>query len=153
MGALVVESVLGRLPDLEQMVGEIDPLELTADQRERAHLRAQTKGGRVLVISLPHGVELSDGDVVLVEDGVAVVIQAAAEDVLEVRPVGPLAWGVAAYQLGNLHRSVRFLEDSLLTPYDPATEEVLRRIGVPYRRTERGFVGERYSVAGSHHHG
>jgi urease accessory protein len=139
----VVEAVLENLTELDRQVEAVDELELTTEERERAHLRARSRGNRELIISLPRGAELHDGDVVYVEDGVAVVVVAAPEDVLEVSPRTTREWALAAYQLGNLHRPARFLPDAILTPYDHPAAETLRALGVATRRVRRGFVGER----------
>ena len=147
----VVAAVLGNLADFDPGVDAVDELELTAEERERAHRRVRSKGNRELIISLPRGEELQDGDVVYVDGQVAVVVVAAAEDVLEVSPRTTREWAVAAYQLGNLHRPARFIEDAILTPYDCSTDEVLRGLGVLARRVTRGLVGER-SGAVMHQH-
>lgn len=148
----VLNMVLGNIAELDQRVETVDELELTAEERERAHLRVRSRGNRELIISLPRGEELLDGDVVYIDGGVAVVVVAAPEDVLEASPRTKKEAALAAYQLGNLHRPARFLEDSILTPYDHASEEVLRALGVPTRRDTRAFVGDRSSAFAHHHH-
>jgi urease accessory protein len=152
IGVPVVEAVLGSLTELDRPVEAVDELELTAEERERAHLRARSRGNRELIISLPRSVELHDGDVVYVEDGVAVVVVAAPEDVLEVSPRTPREWALAAYQLGNLHRPARFLPDAILTPYDRSSAETLQALGVATHRVKRGFVGERCRALTHHRH-
>jgi len=153
IGVPVVEAVLGSLTELDRPVEAVDELDLTAEERERAHVRARSRGNRELIISLPRGEELHDGDVVYIEDGVAVVVVAAPEDVLEVSPRTPREWALAAYQLGNLHRPARFLPDAILTPYDRSSAETLRALGVAAHRVKRGFVGERCRALTRHRHG
>jgi urease accessory protein len=152
IGVPVVEAVLGNLTELDRPVEAVDDLDLTAEERERAHLRARSRGNRELIISLPRGVELHDGDVVYIDDGVAVVVVAAPEDVLEVSPRTTREWALAAYQLGNLHRPARFLPDAILTPYDRSSAETLRALGVATHRVTRGFVGERCRALAHHRH-
>lgn len=149
----VVAAVLGKVAQLAPSVEAVDEVELTAAERERAHLRVRSRGKRELIVSLPRGEELQDGDVIRVDNGVAVVVVAAPEDVLEVRPRTAREWALAAYQLGNLHRPARFLGDAILTPYDRSTAEVLLALGVATRRATRGFVGERCRAVMHHHHG
>lgn len=149
----VVAAVLGKLADLNRPVEAVDELALTTAERERPHLRVRSRGNRELIISLPRGEELQDGDVVHVDAGIAVVVVAAPEDVLEVSPRTAREWALAAYQLGNLHRPARFLGDAILTPYDRSTAEVLLALGVATRRATRGFVGERCRAVMHHHHG
>src|ERR671918_1161623 len=148
----VVAAVLGKVAQLAPSVEAVDEVELTAGERERAHLRVRSRGNRELIISLPRGEELHDGDVVHVDDGVAVVVVAAPEDVLEVSPRTTREWALAAYQLGNLHRPARFLADAILTPYDCSTQEVLGGLGLRARRVTRGLVGERYGAVAHQHH-
>lgn len=151
---MVIDSVVGRLADLKSEVKVVDPLELTAEQRQRPHFRLCTKSGTEVFVSLPRGTELQDGDVIHLLQGVAVVVQAATEDLLEVSPRSAREWGVVAYQLGNLHREVRFLEAAMLTAYDDSTEQVLRTSGVAYKRVQRSFGGNRYGThTGEHSHG
>ena len=148
----VVAAVLGNVAELDREIETVDQLVLTVEERERAHLRARSTGNRELIISLPRGEELHEGDVVYIEGGVAIAVVAAPEDVLEVRPRTTREWALAAYQLGNLHRPARFLPDAILTSYDRSSEEALRALGVPTRRARRGFVGERPASFVHQHH-
>src|SRR5918996_6299434 len=68
----VVAAVLGKVAQLAPSVEGVDEVELTAAERERAHLRVRSRGKRELVVSLPRGEELQDGDVIRVDNGVAV---------------------------------------------------------------------------------
>jgi urease accessory protein len=146
-----VAAVLGNVAVFDPGVEVVDELELTAEERERPHRRVRSKGNRELMISLPRGEELHDGDVVYLDGEVAVVVVAAPEDVLEARPRTTREWALASYQLGNMHRPARFVEDAILTPYDALTEEALRGLGVPARRVMRGVVGERPGAVIHHH--
>ena len=81
------------------------------------------------------------------------VVQAAAEELFIVCPNDALSWGVAGYQLGNLHRPVRFGEGAMLTPADAMVADMLGRLDIPYERKTMPFVGKRYgSHTGGHHH-
>ncbi len=148
----VVTSILGNIASLEQGMA-LDLLPLTSAQRASAHFTAPTTNGKTVRVSLPRGVELNDGDVLEVADGMAVVVAAAAEDLLYVKPSGDaMMWWVACYQLGNLHRPARFLDDGILTPYDPMALNVLRGFGVEIERVTRPFTGKRFGAVQSHHH-
>ncbi|TAK76952.1 MAG: urease accessory protein UreE [Aquabacterium sp.] len=155
MASKVIVEIAGRLADLQPRVRGTDTLELNAEQRERPHMKVRSQGGRELSISLPRGEELEEGDVVLVDDGVAVVVAAATEDLLEVLPRSGRQWAMAANQLGNLHRPVRFLAQTMLTPYDHILEHVLMDMGVEFERVRRGFTGDRVAAytGGGHGHG
>lgn len=147
----VVNAILGNVSTFDTVV-VVDQLQLTSAQRASAHFSAQTESGKTVRVSLPRGSELSDGDVLQVDDGVPVVVVAAPEDLLYVRPGDdPMLWWVACYQLGNLHRAARFLDDGILTPYDPLSLSILRGFGVSIERVNRPFVGKRFGAVQSHH--
>lgn len=153
MGTAVIETVVGTRESLGGRIRSEDPLELSADLRARPHFRMATRSGRELMVSLERGVELQEGDVLLLEGDAAVVVHAAPEDVLSVMPRTAREWGVIAFQLGNLHRDVRFVAEAILTPYEESTEMVLRASGVPFARIQRPFTGDRYGAyTGDHGH-
>lgn len=143
---MIVHSTVGRYADMQGDIQRVDFLFLSAEQRQRPHMRVHTSDGREIAISLSRGSELEDGDVLAIEGRVAIVVAAAPEDVLEIIPVTPREWGVAAYQLGNLHREVRFLDTAMLTLYDRTCAEVLEGLKVPFKRVQRGFIGTRYGA-------
>lgn len=148
----VVTSVSGSIETLGKGIA-IDMLPLTSAQRASPHFSAVTTNGKPVRVSLPRGSELQDGDVLEVVDGVAVVVLAAAEDLLLLKPgEDALMWSVACYQLGNLHRPARFLDDGILTPYDPMALSVLTGYGANIERVTRPFVGRRFGAVQSHHH-
>ena len=148
----VVTSVLTNIQTLDKGVA-LDTLPLTSAQRASPHFTARTTNGSAIRVSLPRGSELQDGDVLQVRDGVAVVVLAAAEDLLLLKPgADPMMWWVACYQLGNLHRPARFLDDGILTPYDPMALSVLAGYGTDIERVSRPFVGRRFGAVKSHHH-
>ncbi len=147
---MLIDKPIGKLSSLGAAVCSVDPLELTADQRARPHFRKRTAAGVEVIVSLPRGSHLDDGDVLCLDNGVAVVVRAAPEDLLEVTPRTAREWGVVGYQLGNLHRDVRFQDECLLTPYEHSTEQVLASLGVPCSRITRSFTGARYGAYTGH---
>lgn len=146
----VITSILGRVEDYP--AATLDLLPLTSQQRASGHFAASTSQGKNIRVSLPRGVELQDGHVLALEGNAAIVVAAAAEDLLFItaRDKG-MMWWVACYQLGNLHRPARFLEDGILTPYDPMAITVLKGFGVDVERVKRPFIGRRFGAVQSHH--
>lgn len=147
-----VTEVVGKLSGLLPTPSDVDEVKMTSDQRIRGHLLVTTGCGRHLALSLPRGQELEDGDVLAVDGSVAVVVRAAEEDVLEARPGDRHDWARTAYNLGNLHRPARVDGEVIVTPYEGAAERALIAIGVPCRRIERSFVGDRLGPTASHAH-
>jgi len=148
----IVTAVLGTVESLRGRFESEDPLLLSSEERAGAHLVGRSQGGREVRISLPRGTEINDGDVLALNGATAVVARAAPEALYLVSPGDALAWGVAGYQLGNLHRPVRFSEAGMLTPADPMVADLLGRLGIAFEERTMPFVGRRYGAHGAHHH-
>ena len=148
----VVTAVLGTVESLRDRIESEDPVLLNSEERASAHLVGRSEGGRSVRISLPRGTEINDGDVLALEGTTAVVARAAPEALYIVGPDAAYDWGVAGYQLGNLHRPVRFTDDGMLTPADPMVADLLSRLGIAFEERTMPFVGRRYGAHGAHHH-
>jgi urease accessory protein len=149
---MIVTSIVARVEELEPSLA-IDTLELASEERSSPHFSAETAGGRHIRVSLPRGTELQDGDVLAVDDKLAIVVKAKDEDVFFLRPgEDPVLWWGACYQLGNFHRPARFTPSGVLTPADPLVAQLLERLGIAFTQTRAPFVGRRFGAAGAHHH-
>lgn len=147
----MVTEVLGTEDDFKERVKGFDRLLLTSEERSSPHMVGYTEGGRTVRLSLPRGTELNDGDVLTLDGDVAIVVTAAQEDLFVVTPKDALEWGVIGYQLGNLHRPVRFTKDTMLTPADPMVADMFSRLKIPYDKRLTPFVGRRYGSHTGHH--
>ena len=147
----IVTAVLGTVETLRERIESEDAFLLNSEERASAHLAGHSEGGRSVRISLPRGTEINDGDVLALDGTTAVVARAAPEALYVVRPDEAYDWGVAGYQLGNLHRPVRFSDEGMLTPADPMVADLLARLGIAYEERTMPFVGRRYGAHGAHH--
>lgn len=145
----VISTILGTLADLQNQYSETDFVVLTAEERLSPHGVLHSMGGRTLRVSLPRGSELVDGDVLAIAGQVAIAVQAAPEQVLVITPTDALTWGIVGFQLGNLHRPVRFTPTALLTPADAMIAEMLERLAIPYEQCLTPFVGMQYTFQSS----
>ncbi len=128
-----------------------EPDTITMGWRERRHTRqrVRTLKGREFALALATGTVLDDGDILYVEQGFYVAVEAEEEDLL-VLPLGDASLAaVAAYELGNRHLPVSIGDDRLVTPYDRLVEELLAKLGIPCHRRKGRFEPARMS----HHHG
>ncbi len=152
-GAIVITRLVKRGESGSSQHQPADSLVLDSDQRTSPHFSARTEKGRKLHISLDRGIELDDQDVLLADDGTAISVVAAAEDLLAVRPgEKALDWAAICYQLGNLHRPLRVAGDEILTPRDAQAEMFLNRLGADFSRARRPFIGRKLGAVASHHH-
>ena len=149
----VITEILGNADDFKDKVRGFDRLLVTSDERSSPHLLRETEGGRTVRISLPRGTELNDGDVIELDGDIAVIVAAADEDLFVISPNSPIEGGIAGYQLGNLHRPVRFTENkNILTPFDPTVRDILDHVRIRYKRLMLPFVGKRYGSHKAHNH-
>lgn len=118
-------------------------LVLTYAQRQAQALCARLKSGEEVELALPRGASLAAGDFVATEDGRAVRIVAATEDVLRADFANPLALARAAYQLGARHVPVQVEDGWLLVLPDPVTRALLATLGGKVRPERAPFEPER----------
>ena len=119
---------------------ERDRLVLSAEERRWGRRRVKTERGRELALALPTGSVLTPGHVLYVGEDHYVVIEAAEEPVLAVTPRSPDEAIRVAFEVGNRHFSLAIDGARLLVPDDAAMEQLLRRLGVPWRRDRAVFV-------------
>ena len=119
---------------------ERDSLVLTAEERRWGRRRVTTEKGRELALALPTGSVLEPGKILHVTRDFYVVIEAAREPVLAVSPRSHDEALRVAFEVGNRHFTLAVDGDRLLVPDDPAMEQLLGRLEVPWRRDHATFV-------------
>lgn len=126
--------------------GSVDAVRLDYEGRFVRRRRLATVGGATVVVDLPETVSLAQGDVLILEDGRAIAVEAAPEPLLEVRGqnLARLAW-----HIGNRHTPCRIESDRLLIRDDPVLAKMLRQLGADVSATEAPFDPE----GGAYGHG
>ncbi len=127
---------------------ERDALVLTAEERRWGRRRVTTRAGRALALALPTGSALTPGEILHVGPGWYVVIEAAPEPVLAVTPRSREEALRVAFEVGNRHFTLAIEGERLLVPDDPAMDQLLTRLGVPFERVRAVFV----PVGAGHRH-
>jgi urease accessory protein len=92
------------------------------------------------VLALPTGTVLQPGDLLHVADGWCVVVEAALEAVLAVRPRTPGEGLRIAFEVGNRHFTLAVDGERLLLLDDPAMTQLLTRLGIAFERTRAAFA-------------
>jgi urease accessory protein len=119
---------------------ERDVVVMTAEERRWGRRRVVTRGGRELALALPTGSVLVPGRVLHVEAEWFVVVEAAQEAVLAVWPRTRDEGLRVAFEVGNRHFTLAVDGERVLVPDDPAMEQMMRRLEVPFERTRAVFV-------------
>jgi urease accessory protein len=136
---LVITAIPTQVTDVELADLERDPLVLTAEERRWARRRVRTQGGRELALALPTGTLLRPGEVLFVGPAWYVAVEAAVEPVIAVAPRSREEALRVAFEVGNRHFTLAIDGDRLLVPDDPAMEQLLERLGIPWRRGRASF--------------
>jgi urease accessory protein len=119
---------------------ERDTLTLSAEERRWGRRRVTTEHGRELALALPTGSVLAPGAIVHVARDFYVVVEAAREPVLAVSPRSREEALRVAFEVGNRHFTLAVDGDRLLVPDDPAMEQLLGRLEVPWQREHAVFI-------------
>jgi urease accessory protein len=127
-----------------------DTITLDHDARHRRRLRLVTDGGLEFLLDLPQATPLRDGDRLLLEDGRAVLVRAAAERVVDVAGAPSVLLRIA-WHLGNRHCPTQLLPDGLRIRDDHVLVELVRGLGGGTVSREAPFDPEAGAYAQGHH--
>ena len=143
LGSRVEAAFAGALHDLVHL-GAVDVLPLAPADVSRRRMRAQTRAGADLAISLPRDQTLFDGAVLLLEADRAIVVRVNAERWLQLSPRSIADAVELGYHAGNLHWRVRFAGESLLVALEAPVDDYVARLGtmVSERRVAAALLDE-----------
>ena len=136
---IIIEEIVTTQKGLSP--SERDVVSLDWETRQKCRQRLSTEGGREIGLALPTGSRLSPGDVLYRDADIEIVVEGKPEKVFALRPEKREAFGLACYQIGNLHRPIGFDDGAILVPYEPVLEKQLTRLGFTYTVEERIFTG------------
>jgi urease accessory protein len=127
-------------------------LVLPFEQRQKSRLRTRLASGEEVGIFLERGTILRGGDYLRGdEDDRVVKVQAAEEQLMEVRAPHAQALARAAYHLGNRHTPIEVRDDGLRFAADHVLAEMLRGLGVAVTSLSAPFEPEPGAYAAGHH--
>lgn len=136
---LIIQAIVTE--DVKPHSPEPDAVHLDWEARQKCRQRLRTEAGREIGLALPTGTRLSPGDILYRDADVEIVVEGKPEKVFVLRPQKREAFGLACYQIGNLHRPIGFDDGAILVPYEPVLEKQLTRFGCAYTVEERVFTG------------
>ena len=124
---------------------------LEFDARFLRRKRMMTDCGTAFIVDLATTVSLDAGDAFVLDDGRQIIIQAAAEPVIEIhhKSLAKIAW-----HIGNRHTPCEIKQDFLVIRCDHVLEDLLIRLGAALEKTEAPFnpEGGAYGVGRTHGH-
>jgi urease accessory protein len=125
------------------------------DTRQKSRFEATDSGGRRLAVFLPRGKVVRGGDVLVVEDGSLVRVDAAPQPVMVVRHCPehgtPFDLLRAAYHLGNRHVALELQADHLKLEPDHVLASMLRAMHLIVTDALAAFEPEAGAYAAAGH--
>lgn len=133
---LAVDAVI----EQEEHLGPVEYLSLDWHDRKRNRYRCTTDSGTELTLQLPRGTVLLDGTVLYNSSERTIIVRAAEESVLAIKPRDALEACRVAHHAGNWHRSLEVSTDmSLFVEADEPFETWLKQSSLSYEKTRRAF--------------
>ena len=127
-------------------------LTLDFDSRHRRRIRLTTDHGEDMFLHLPEAIAMANGDGVQLDDGRWLMIQAAAETIIEVTHTDPSQLIRLAWHLGNRHLPTETRPAALRIRPDHVIEEMLSGFGATLRTIEAPFQPEGGAYGNHNHH-
>lgn len=140
-----------RIPALTQAHADAEHLpilELTLEDRQRSRLAAMLPNGRAVAVILPRGESMQHGDVLTGDTGERVLVQAAAEGLMQIRANNPFELMRIVYHLANRHVRAMLLPDAALIEPDQVLADLVRRLGGTVENTRQPFIPEGGAYSG-----
>ncbi|PID22169.1 urease accessory protein UreE [Sporosarcina sp. P3] len=150
---MIVEEVLMNVRDLDP--SKLESLHKEKVYLESAHLmkriqRVETDHGREIGIRLKKPRDLEAGDVLFMDDKNIILIDVLSDDLIIISPRTMLEMGTIAHQLGNRHLPAQFEDQDMLVQYDYLVEDLLKEMGIPFKREERKVAKAFRHIGHSH---
>jgi len=117
-------------------------LTLDFDARHRRRIRLTADEGEDILLDLPKAVAMADGDGLQLEDGRWLMIQAAAEHIVEIRHRDPNQLVRLGWHLGNRHLPTEIRDQVLRIRPDHVIEHMLEVFGAELTKAQAPFQPE-----------
>ena len=127
-------------------------LTLDFDERHRRRYRLTADQGEDILLDLPQAIAMADGDGLQLEDGRWLKVQAAAEELVEIKHQNPIQLMRLAWHLGNRHLPTEIRERVLLIRPDHVIEDMFRGFGADLKKVQAPFQPEGGAYGHGHHH-
>ncbi len=133
---------------------------LTHEDRQRRRVMLTMADGAEFLLDLDKATDLNEGDALKLEDGHLVLVNAAVQELLEIRAENPLRLMRVAWHIGNRHTPAEITDNALYIEDDHVLAEMIRGQGCSLTKVMRPFKPERgaydhagHDAAHGHDHG
>jgi len=124
---------------------------LDADDRQRRRIVLTGEKGTKLLIDFDKPIALHDGDGLVLDDGLIVVVAGQAEQLIEVAATTPLDFVRLAWHIGNRHTDIQFVDQRFRIRRDHVLEDMLKGLGAVTTPLDAPFDPEPAAPHGGGH--
>ena len=118
-------------------------LSLSAQERSKSRLNCLADSGEKLLLQLPRGTVLQDGDILTTDNQqIFIKIIAKAEPLVKIKANSQLTLMRAVYHLANRHVSLEITINYIALERDPVLENLLKQMGLELEYLEVPFFPE-----------
>jgi urease accessory protein len=129
-----------------------DTVILDHEDRQRRRIALKGRGGLNFLLDLDKPAVLNEGDALKLEDGRLIAVDAAPQELLEIRAENPLRLMRVAWHIGNRHTPAEITADAIYIEDDHVLAEMVRGQGCSMVKVTRPFRPERGAYEGGHGH-
>jgi urease accessory protein len=130
-----------------------DTVILDHEDRQRRRIALKGAGGLDFLLDLDKPAVLNEGDALKLEDGRLIAVDAAPQELLEIRAENPLRLMRVAWHIGNRHTPAEITADAIYIEDDHVLAEMVRGQGCAMVKVTRPFRPERGAYDHGHDHG
>ncbi|WP_226584322.1 urease accessory protein UreE [Halobacillus litoralis] len=134
---MIIERIVGNVATLENRPPHMEYIYMDSDQLVKRIQRLTTDHGNEIGVRLGKNEELSDGDILYMDEKNMMVVSVKKDDVLVIRPGNIQQMGEIAHQIGNRHIPAQFDGEEMFVQYDYLIEEMLEGLSIPHQRENR----------------
>ncbi len=134
---MIIEKIIGNIETIDKPAPHVERVYMDSDQLVKRIHRSVTDHGNEIGIRLTESQDLSDGDILYMDENNMIVISVNKDNLLVITPNSIQQMGEIAHQLGNRHTPAKFEGGDMLVQYDYLIEELLQELLIPFRRENR----------------
>ena len=135
-------------------------VKLAHDERRLRRKALTLEDGSRVLVDLVEPTTLRAGDRLVLDDGRLVEVEAAPEELLEIRPLGTVHLAELCWHIGNRHLAAAIEEDRILMLRDHVIEAMLEGLGAtvvhvvaPFEPLRGAYSGHGHDQSHDHAHG
>ncbi len=133
----------------------IDTVTLDETDRHRRRILLSTDNGMEFMLELEKATLLKHDDILRLDDGRGIRVQAMPEALYEVSAVDPVHLLALTWHVGNRHLATQIMSDHIRIRHDPVIKTMLEQLGAKVHEIQAGFnpqSGAYGDAHGAHHH-